>query len=181
MYNQTQTNPTTSWLRPGKKCTAQVINLTQHLEDGFEIGFITGVACVDLTVAYETVNRPIMTNKINDITNDYDFTRVIEIFSKIEGTLWNSKAEDTDEENDRMECLNAAGPIQHLHKRPTQAIRDRKFSIGWRSCSCKTNEGLFIGRKYTQQRSRRIINVLPGTPPETKPWENSSLCIPFKK
>lgn len=33
-----------------------MLNLTQHIEDGFERKEITGVAFVDLTAAYNTVN-----------------------------------------------------------------------------------------------------------------------------
>ena len=37
--------------RPGKSCTGQVLNLTQHFEDGFEKNEPTGVVFVDLTAA----------------------------------------------------------------------------------------------------------------------------------
>jgi hypothetical protein len=43
--------------RPGKSCTAQILNLIQHIEDGFEKKQITGVAFIDLSAAYDTVNH----------------------------------------------------------------------------------------------------------------------------
>ena len=35
--------------RPGKSCTMQLLNLTQHIEDGYQVGKITGTAFVDLS------------------------------------------------------------------------------------------------------------------------------------
>ena len=49
--------PEQAGFRPGKSCTAQVLNLTQHIEDGFETGKITGIVLVDLSAAYDTVNH----------------------------------------------------------------------------------------------------------------------------
>ena len=43
--------------RSGKSCTCQLLNLTQHIEDGYEEGMITGTAFVDLSAAYDTVNH----------------------------------------------------------------------------------------------------------------------------
>ena len=40
--------PEQAGFRPGKYCTAQVLNLTQHIEYGFETGKITGIVLVDL-------------------------------------------------------------------------------------------------------------------------------------
>ena len=37
--------------RSGKSCTSQLLNLTQHIEDGYEEGMITGTAFVDLSAA----------------------------------------------------------------------------------------------------------------------------------
>ena len=42
--------------RTGKSCTRQLLNLTQHIEDGYQRGMITGAAFVDLSAAYDTVN-----------------------------------------------------------------------------------------------------------------------------
>ena len=43
--------------RSWKSCTGQLLNLTQHIEDGYEEGMITGTAFVDLSAAYDTVNH----------------------------------------------------------------------------------------------------------------------------
>ena len=43
--------------RPGKSCTSQLLNLTQHIEDGYQESMIIGTAFVDLSAAYDTVNH----------------------------------------------------------------------------------------------------------------------------
>ena len=57
--------------RPGKSCTAQALNLTQHIEDGFETGKITGIVLVDLSAAYDTVNHRRLLEKVYNMTRDY--------------------------------------------------------------------------------------------------------------
>ena len=59
------------WFPPGKSCTAQVLNLTQHIEDGFETGKITGIVLVDLSAAYDTVDHRRLLEKIYNMTRDY--------------------------------------------------------------------------------------------------------------
>ena len=59
--------------RPGKSCTGQVLNLTQHFEDGFEKNEPTGVVFVDLTAAYDTVS------KLFDMTKDFHLTKLIQL------------------------------------------------------------------------------------------------------
>ena len=56
--------------RPGKSCTSQMLNLTQHIEDGYQRGMITGAAFVDLSAAYDTVNHIILIQKLYTITQD---------------------------------------------------------------------------------------------------------------
>ena len=41
--------------RPGKSCTRQLLNLTQHIENGFEKSLITRAVFEDLSAAYDTV------------------------------------------------------------------------------------------------------------------------------
>ena len=51
-----------SGFRTGKSCTSQLLNLTQHIEDGYqrERDMITGAAFVDLSAVYDTVNHIIL-------------------------------------------------------------------------------------------------------------------------
>ena len=56
--------------RPGKSCTSQLLNLTQHIEDGYQFGKITGTAFVDLSAAYDTVNHIRLIQKLYNTTQD---------------------------------------------------------------------------------------------------------------
>ena len=49
--------------RSGKSCTSQPLNLTQHIEDGYEEGMITGTPFADLSAAYDTVNHRFLIQK----------------------------------------------------------------------------------------------------------------------
>ncbi|KAL4104978.1 hypothetical protein QTP88_020253 [Uroleucon formosanum] len=67
-----------SGFRPGKSCSSQILNLTQYIENGFENKQITGVAFVELSAAYDTVNHNIMLTKLYKMTYDYNFVKIIE-------------------------------------------------------------------------------------------------------
>ena len=64
--------------RSGKSCTSQLLNLTQHIEDGYEEGMITGTACVDLSAVCDTVNHRLLIQKLCNTTLDSQLCRVIQ-------------------------------------------------------------------------------------------------------
>ena len=64
--------------RPGKSCTSQLLNLTQHIEDGYPESMITETAFVDLSAAYDTVNHRLLIHKLFNITQDSTLCRVIQ-------------------------------------------------------------------------------------------------------
>ena len=70
--------PQQAGFRPGKSCCSQVLNLTQHIEDGFERKQISGVAFVDLSAAYDTVNHKRLISKVYQVTKDFKFTKFVE-------------------------------------------------------------------------------------------------------
>ena len=63
---------------PRKSCTSQLLNLTQHIEDGYQRGMITGAAFVDLSAAYDTVNHRILIQKLYNTTQDSQLCRVFQ-------------------------------------------------------------------------------------------------------
>ena len=69
--------PQQAGFRPGKSCCSQVLNLTQHIEDGFELGQITGAAFIDLTAAYDTINHRRLLVKLVMLTDDVPLTKFI--------------------------------------------------------------------------------------------------------
>ena len=60
--------------RPGKSCTSQLLNLTQHMEDGYQESMIT---FVDLSAAYDTVNYTLLIQKRLSIMQGSTLCRVI--------------------------------------------------------------------------------------------------------
>ena len=64
--------------RSGKYCTSQLLNLTQHIENEYEEDMITGTAFVDLSAAYDTVNRRLLIQKLYNTTLDSQLCRVIQ-------------------------------------------------------------------------------------------------------
>ncbi|KAL1445918.1 hypothetical protein WDU94_000020 [Cyamophila willieti] len=63
--------------RPGKSCCSQILNLTQFIEDGFEKNQVTGVAFIDLSAAYDTINHNRLFYKIYQVTKDYKLTSFV--------------------------------------------------------------------------------------------------------
>jgi len=66
-----------SGFRPGKSCTGQVLNLCQHIDDGYENKKVTGVVLVDLSPAYDMVNHNLLLKKIYKCTNDWHIVQII--------------------------------------------------------------------------------------------------------
>ena len=48
-----------------------MLNLTQHIENGFETGKINGVVLEDLSAAYDTVNHRRLLENVYNMTRDY--------------------------------------------------------------------------------------------------------------
>ena len=61
-------------LRPGKSTTGQLLNLTQHIEDCYERGVVTGTVFVDLSAVCDTISHKLLLNKIYRMTSDIKFT-----------------------------------------------------------------------------------------------------------
>lgn len=69
--------PQQAGFRPGKSTTSQLLNLTQHIEDGFQKGLVTGAVFVDLSAAYDTVNHRLLLKKILENTKNLALTDLI--------------------------------------------------------------------------------------------------------
>ena len=75
--------------RPGKSCTSQLFNLTQHKEDGYQEGKITGSAFVDLSAAYDTVNHRLLIQKLYNTTQDNKLCSHPEPCCPTDDSMWN--------------------------------------------------------------------------------------------
>ena len=69
--------PEQAGFRPRKSCTSQLLNLTEHIEDGYVKRLITGAVFVDLSAAYDTVNHRRLLSKVLEITGDVHLTDLI--------------------------------------------------------------------------------------------------------
>ena len=69
--------PEQAGFRPGKSCTSQLLNLTEHIEDGYEKRLITGAVFVDLSAAYETVSHQRLLDKVLGMTGDVQLIDLI--------------------------------------------------------------------------------------------------------
>ena len=55
-----------------------LLNLTQHIGDGYEDKLITGAVFVDLTAAYGTVNHRILLQKLAKVTKNATAVKIIQ-------------------------------------------------------------------------------------------------------
>ena len=62
--------------------TGELLNLTQHIEYGFEKRLVTGAVFVDLSAAYDTVNHRILMTKIYQMTDDKAMTTLLDALLK---------------------------------------------------------------------------------------------------
>ncbi|ERL96071.1 hypothetical protein D910_00932, partial [Dendroctonus ponderosae] len=70
--------PQQAGFRPEKSCTGQVLNLTEHIEEGFQNNKITGAEFIDLTAAYDTINHKTLLIKVYKTTKDYRLTKAVQ-------------------------------------------------------------------------------------------------------
>ena len=70
--------PGQAGFRPGCSTFGQLLNLTQFIEDGFELKQITGTVFVDLTAAYDTVNHRILLLKVAKMIKNKKIVNIIQ-------------------------------------------------------------------------------------------------------
>ena len=58
-------------------CKSQLLNLTEHIEDGYEKRLITGAVFVDLSAAYDMFNHRRLLSQLLDMTGDVHLTDLI--------------------------------------------------------------------------------------------------------
>ena len=75
--------PEQAGFRPGKSCTSQLLNLTEHIKDGHEKRLITDAVFVDLSASYGTVNHRRLLSKVLEMTGDVHLTDLIRTMQDI--------------------------------------------------------------------------------------------------
>ena len=69
--------PEPAGFRPGKSYTSQLMNLTEHIEDGYEKRLISGAVFLDLSAANDAVNQRRLLGKVLEMTGDVHMTELI--------------------------------------------------------------------------------------------------------
>ena len=67
--------PEQAGFRQGKSCTSQLLNLTEHIEDGYEKRLIAGAVFADMSAAYDTVNHRRLLSNMLEMTGDVQLYR----------------------------------------------------------------------------------------------------------
>ena len=76
-HMDTKLIPEPAGFRPGKSCTSQLLNLTEHIEDGYEKRLISGAVFLDLSAANDAVNHRRLLGKVLEMTGDVHLTELI--------------------------------------------------------------------------------------------------------
>ena len=98
--------------RPCKSCTNQLLNLTQHIECGYQESMITGTAFVDLSAAYDAVNHILLIQQLFYITQD----RTLCSYSELYVELNNEQQMETTEEWPATRVCSLPNSLQHIHQ-----------------------------------------------------------------
>ena len=174
--------PEQAGFRPGKSCTAQVLNLTQHIEDGFETGKITGIVLVDLSAAYDTVNHRRLLEKVYNMTRDYRLMCMIRtllenrrFFVELGGEK--KQMAITEKRPTTGECTRTTS-IQRLHKRPAYSPGHAQLCVCRRPCCRYTEHGLCTDRGNTDLSSSRTVGVLHLKPAPCESDKDASQPLP---
>ena len=171
--------PEQAGFRPGKSCTAQVLNLTQHIEDGFQTGKITGIVLLDLSAAYDAVNHRRLLEKVYNMTRDYRLMCMIRtllenhrFFVELGGkrSRWRSRPT-------AGECPRTTS-LQRIHKRPAYSPGHSQLCVCRRPSCHYTEHGLCTDRGNTDLGSRRSAGVLYHKPAPRKSNKDASQSLP---
>ena len=99
--------------RPGMSCCIKLLNLTQHIEDGYQRGMITVAAFVDLSAAYDTVNHRLPIRKLYDFTEGSPLCRVIQNMLQVEDSMLSCTTTAADGETRRTACPRVVNYLKY--------------------------------------------------------------------
>ncbi|KAI5727952.1 hypothetical protein M8J77_009167 [Diaphorina citri] len=170
--------PEQAGFRPGKSCCGQVLNLTQYIEDGFEKELITGVAFIDLSAAYDTINHKRLSYKIYQVTKDPHLTKFIQCTLKDRRffvTCQNEKSRWRTQKNGLAQGSVLAPILYNIYTndQPTQSTRTKKFAYADDTAvavQCSTFEEIeeILTESLEELTEYYEINHLKPNPSKTK-------------
>ena len=136
VQDRARLTPQQTGFRPGKSCCSQVLNLTQHIEDGFELGQITGAEFIDLTAAYDTINHRRLLVKLVMLTDDVPLTKFIRTMlsnRRFKVELNGKQSRWRNQRNGLFAIFNAIPyVVQYVHQRPATHSCHQQFHLSRR-------------------------------------------------
>ena len=136
----------------GKSCTSQLLNLTEHIEDGYEKRLIPGAVFVDLSAAYDT---PPQQGARDDWrrTHDRPDTHHAGKRTLLRGPEREEEPLATTTKWITTGKCTGTDVVQHLHQRPARTRRHSQLHLNRRLVHRVTRKRL--------QQHRSVTHVCP--------------------
>ena len=180
--------PEQAGFRPGKSCTSQLLNLTEHIEDGYEKRLITGAVFVDLSAAYDTVNmHRRLLSKVLEMTGDVQLTDLIRTMleNRRVFVVLNGKKSRWRRQRNGLPHGSVLAPMLfniYTNDQPIQWHTPRHSQLHLRRRLVHR-----VARKRLQQH-RSVTHVCPEhhdhllwqTPTACEPFKDTGVCFPPK-
>ena len=179
--------PEQAGFRPGKSCTSQLLNLTEHIEDGYEKRLITGAVFVDLSAAYDTVDNRRLLSNVLEMTGDVGPTpdRSDTHHAGIQTLLRGAEREEeplarTTKRTTTGKCTGT-DVVQRLHQRPAHTPRHSQLHLRRRLVHRVARKRLQQHRSVTQVCPEHYDHLLRHKPTACEPFKDTGVCFPPKE
>ena len=178
--------PQQAGFRPGKSCTSQLLNLTEHIEGGYERRLITGAGFVDLSAAYDAVNHRRLLGKVLDMTGDVHLTDLIRTMleSRRFFVVLNGKKSRWRRQRNGLPQGSVLAPMLfniYINDQPIHADT-RSFIYADDLCiASQGNDFNNIEASLTSALSTMTTYILRNEPTACEPFKDTGVCFPTKE
>ena len=171
--------PEQAGFRPGKSCTSQLLNLMEHIKDGYDNRLITGAVFVDLSAAYDMVNHQRLLSKVLEMTGDVHLTDLIRTMleSRCFFVVLNGKKSRW---TTTVKCTGT-DVVQHLHQRPAHTRRHSQLQLRRRLVHRVARKRLHQHRSVTHVCPEHYDYLLRHEPTACEPFKDTGVCFPPKE
>ena len=166
---------------------SQLLNLTEHNEDGYEKRLITdAVFIVDLSAAYDTVNHRRLLSKVLAMTGDVHLTDLIRTHHAGKQTLLRGAEREkeslatTTKRTTSGKCTGT-DVVQHLHQRPAHTRRHSQLHLRRRLVHRVARKRLQQHRSVTHVCPEHYDYLLRHEPTACEPFKDTGVCFPPKE
>ena len=179
--------PEQTGFRPGKSCTSQLLNLTKHIEDGYEKRLITGAVFVDVSSAYDTVNHQRLLSKVLEMTGDVHLTDLIRIMQESRRffvVLIHEREEEplaTTMKRATTGKCTGTDVVQHLRQQPAHTRRHPQLHLCRRLVHRVARKRLQQHRSVTHVCHEHYDHLLRHEPTASEPFNDTVVCFPPKE